>query len=358
MVGSVTSSARSAATGAEGVSWPSEGGQSRSTSRYGGLSVIVSSWDSARSRRRRPVRLGSGRFCSSVCSPPTSTSRLAPHALGAIASLSTERFGSASTSATVHFVVSGSRVAVQLPCGSRSTTNVRMFRTTAAPAKPSTREVLPTPPFRLSTATVRTSAAYGARISAVVALPLSLPPSSLLSRPFTVLRMRACAVHRALEAEVAAARLRLGAAPRVLDVGGGSGVWAVPLARSGCRVPGVARSPSARAARHRRATEAGGQESVGRLRGAADSLSEGVPAGHADLVLGHGVLEVVEDPAATMQALADATAPGGAVSVLVANRYAAVLVRALAGRLAEARRVLDDPHGQLGTPGPVLRRFD
>jgi SAM-dependent methyltransferase len=83
-----------------------------------------------------------------------------------------------------------------------------------------------------------------------------------------------------------------------------------------------------------------------------------VPAAQADLVLGHGVLEVVENPAAAVQALADATAPGGAVSVLVANRYAAVLVRALAGRLADARRLLDDPDGRLGSPDPVLRRFD
>src|SRR3954454_16482582 len=90
----------------------------------------------------------------------------------------------------------------------------------------------------------------------------SLPASSLLSRPFTVLRMRACAVHRALETEVAAARLRLGAAPRVLDVGGGSGVWAVPLARAGCLVTVVDPSPNALATLHRRATEAGVQESV------------------------------------------------------------------------------------------------
>jgi hypothetical protein len=87
-------------------------------------------------------------------------------------------------------------------------------------------------------------------------------------------------------------------------------------------------------------------------------LADVVPAGSADLVLGHGVLEVVEDPAGVVWALAEATAPGGAVSVLVSNRYAAVLVRALAGRLAEARRLLDDPDGRVCNADPVLRRFD
>jgi hypothetical protein len=51
--------------------------------------------------------------------------------------------------------------------------------------------------------------------------------------------------------------------------------------------------------------------------------------------------------------------PGGAVSLLVANRYAAVLHRAIAGRLVDARRLLDDEAGQLvGTRDPLLRRFD
>ena len=166
-------------------------------------------------------------------------------------------------------------------------------------------------------------------------------------------------VHHALRAELAAVHARRGDhRPRVLDVGGGSGAWAVPLARGGCAVTVVDNSPNALAALHRRAREAGVDQLVTAVQGDVDALAEVVPPGGADLVLGHGLLEVVDDAAAAVAALAQATAPGGAVSVLVAGRYAAVLARTLSGKLGEARAVLTDPDGRFGPEDGLRRRLD
>jgi SAM-dependent methyltransferase len=153
--------------------------------------------------------------------------------------------------------------------------------------------------------------------------------------------MRPEAVHRALDAELAAARSRGANPPTVLDVGGGSGVWAVPLAAGGCRVTVIEPSPNALATLARRAQDAGVAELVTGVQGDTDALAELAAAGQADLVLAHGILEYVDDPSAAVRALAAAAKPGGTVSVLVANRYATVLHRALAGRVADARRLFD-----------------
>ncbi len=166
-------------------------------------------------------------------------------------------------------------------------------------------------------------------------------------------------MHRAVSAELAAvAARRPGHAPRVLDVGGGSGAWAVPLARLGCAVTVVDSSPDALAALHCRAREAGVAGLVTPVQGDVDALAEVAPAGGAELVLGHGLLEVVDDVAAAVAALTIATAPGGAVSVLVAGRWAAVLARAIGGRLAEARALLTDPDGRFGPDDALRRRLD
>ena len=139
------------------------------------------------------------------------------------------------------------------------------------------------------------------------------------------------AVRRVLEAELKAARARGAEHPRVVDVGGGSGGWAVPFAAAGCRVTVVEPSPNALATLQRRAEEEGVSELITVVADDSDALGRYVEAGSADLVLAHGLLEIVDDPAAVLAALATAVAPGGAVSVLVANRHAAVLHRALVG---------------------------
>lgn len=170
--------------------------------------------------------------------------------------------------------------------------------------------------------------------------------------------MRPDAVRLALDSELTAARRRRGGEPpRVLDVGGGSGVLAVPFAAAGCAVTVVEPNPNALATLSRRAADAGVRDRLTVLQTDSDALGQVVAAGSADVVLAHGVLEVVDDPKNTVAAMAEAVAPGGVVSVLAANRVAALLHRAVAGKLTEAAALLDDPAGRLAEES-LLRRFD
>jgi 2-polyprenyl-3-methyl-5-hydroxy-6-metoxy-1,4-benzoquinol methylase len=167
------------------------------------------------------------------------------------------------------------------------------------------------------------------------------------------------AVWRVLEDELARVRARGIAEPHVVDVGGGTGVWAVPLAAAGCLVTVVEPNQNALATLRRRAEETEVSDRIVVVADDTDSLNERVRAGSGDLVLAHGLLEVVDDPNAAVAALVTAVAPGGAVSVLAANRNAAVLHRALAGRVAEARQLLLGANGVLPDDGESLaRRFD
>ncbi len=144
----------------------------------------------------------------------------------------------------------------------------------------------------------------------------------------------------------------------VVDVGGGTGGFAVPLATLGHRVTVVDPSPDALAALQRRAAEAGVADRVRAEQGDAGELVSVVGAGGADLVLCHGVLEYVDDPRAAVEDAVDVLRTGGLVSLLAAQRLGAVLARALSGRFAEAAQLLDDPAGRAGESDPVPRRFD
>ncbi|MFI7574178.1 methyltransferase domain-containing protein [Micromonospora sp. NPDC049497] len=144
----------------------------------------------------------------------------------------------------------------------------------------------------------------------------------------------------------------------VLDVGGGTGGFAVPLAHAGHRVTVVDASPDALAALTRRAAEAGVADRVRAVQGDGDALAGLVEPASADLVLCHSVLEVVDDPAPVVAALAAALRPGGAASVLVAGRAAAVLGRAMNGHLDVAAALADDPAGTAGPRDTARRRYD
>lgn len=143
----------------------------------------------------------------------------------------------------------------------------------------------------------------------------------------------------------------------ILDAGGGTGGFAVPLAEDGHRVTVLDPSPDSLAALERRIAEAGVSGSVRAVQGEAAAVREVLGDGVYDVVLCHSVLEVVDDPRTAIGVLAGVLRDGGLASVLVANRAAAVLARALAGRLDEATALLDDPTGRWGPSDALARRF-
>ncbi len=157
----------------------------------------------------------------------------------------------------------------------------------------------------------------------------------------------------------------------IVDVGAGTGGFAVSLAGRGHRVTVVDPSPDALAAARWRAAEAG--VTLTEVQGEATDLPAllGQPAAGdrtdlvhgADLVICHSVLEYVDSPSAALAAVARVLRPGGTVSVVAANSVAAVLQRALAGKYAEARALLPGGPAAGEAPGsapsvsPAARRF-
>ena len=163
-----------------------------------------------------------------------------------------------------------------------------------------------------------------------------------------------------------------GAVLRVLDVGGGSGMFAVPLAQLGHQVTVIDPSADALATLHRRADTAGVGMRVRGLQGDGDQMHAVLhqaaggaspapgssPDSSFDLVLCHSVLEVVDDPVSTLAEIAGLLRPGGQLSVATANRAGAVLARAVGGHPREARALLADTDPAPGRARPARRRFD
>ena len=184
-------------------------------------------------------------------------------------------------------------------------------------------------------------------------------PTSPVPPTAEQLPARTAAVWAALDPVVAGAPLR------VLDVGGGSGMFAVPLALLGHDVTVVDPSADALATLRRRAETAGVGDRVHGLQGDGDLLHEVLPAAGSegsgqdtyDMALCHFVLEVVDDPAVTLREISRALRPGGQVSLATANRAGAVLGRAVAGHPVEALALLEDRDPAPARSKPARRRF-
>jgi S-adenosylmethionine-dependent methyltransferase len=182
-------------------------------------------------------------------------------------------------------------------------------------------------------------------------------PTAPTSPSSEQLPARSAAVWAALDPLVGA-----GTPLRVLDVGGGSGMFAVPLARLGHDVTVVDPSADALATLRRRAETDGVGARVRGVQGDGDLLHEVLPAADDasagyDLALCHYVLEVVDDPAVTLREIARVLRPGGQVSVATANRAGAVLARAVTGHPVEALALLEDRDPAPGRARPARRRF-
>lgn len=144
----------------------------------------------------------------------------------------------------------------------------------------------------------------------------------------------------------------------VVDVGGGTGGFAVPLAELGHQVTVVDPSPNALATLDRRAADAAVEGRVRAVQGDAADLAGVVGNASADVVLCHGVLEVVDDPAAAVAGVRAVLRPDGLASVLVGQRYAAVVSRALTGHISAALEVLTSADGRWSVGDPLPRRYD
>lgn len=145
----------------------------------------------------------------------------------------------------------------------------------------------------------------------------------------------------------------------VVDIGGGTGGLAVRVAGAGHHVTLVDPSPDALAAAARRAEEDGVGDRVTGVQGELADLPRLLAPGSVDVVLCHNVLGLVPDAAAALATVRDLLVPGGLLSLVVAQRHAAVLARAMAGHLHEARELLSQAEEAVpAEPRGSERRFD
>ncbi|MBO9520327.1 MAG: methyltransferase domain-containing protein [Nocardioidaceae bacterium] len=175
-----------------------------------------------------------------------------------------------------------------------------------------------------------------------------------MERPLERPLERRASIRTAVVWEAVSALLDGAEGQRVLDIGGGTGGFAVRVAELGHRVTVVDPSPDALAALDRRARERQVENRIVGQQGDLAGLDELVEEGSVDLVLCHEVLGLVDDAEAALATIGRVLRPGGRLSLLVSQRHAAVLARAMAGHFTQARDLLDGP---VDGAGAGERRF-
>ncbi|SDJ46768.1 Methyltransferase domain-containing protein [Frankineae bacterium MT45] len=141
----------------------------------------------------------------------------------------------------------------------------------------------------------------------------------------------------------------------VLDVGGGAGHQAFPLAQAGYQVTLLDSSPAMLAKAQQRllhlAVDA--QERVTLLEADGLHAAEAVAGRHFDAVLCHGVLGYLDRPEPLVEQLCRCARPGGLVSIMTSNANAMAVRPALERRWDDALASFDATTeiGVLGVPG-------
>jgi S-adenosylmethionine-dependent methyltransferase len=144
-----------------------------------------------------------------------------------------------------------------------------------------------------------------------------------------------------------------------LDVGCGTGVTAVHLARLGVRVTMLDSSLAMLDIAKRTALEAGVTDKVVLQHGDATRLTNLFPTASFDVILCHNVLEYLDDPIAVLCGAARALRDSSAIlSILVRNRAGEVFKAAIqAGDLGVAENNLTAEWGQESLYGGRVRLF-
>ena len=134
----------------------------------------------------------------------------------------------------------------------------------------------------------------------------------------------------------------------VLDAGGGTGAFAIPLAERGYDVTVLDRSTEWLGVAEARAAEAGVRLTL--VEGSTEDVARLFPGGRFDGVLCHTLLLYLDDPGAALRSLRAVARSGAVLSVLEKNREGLAMRPGLHGEPDEARRVLEDPMaaGRLG----------